>query len=101
MLPKVENLWEWLGFDKIAHFILYGVFTFLLAYGFVKYHQQEKLNFKKGLLILVVGIVFGSLTEILQTFLFVNRSGNIYDFIANLIGCSIGLIIFLVINKKS
>lgn len=72
-----------------------------MANGYVKYLQQEKLNFTKRFLILTIGIVFGSLTEILQVFLFVNRSGNIYDIIANIIGCTLGLTIFLVINKKS
>lgn len=72
-----------------------------MANGYVKYLQQEKLNFTKRFLILTIGIVFGSLTEILQVFLFVNRSGNIYDIIANIIGCTLGLAIFLVINKKS
>lgn len=90
-----------MGYDKIAHFILYSIFTYLMANGYVKYLQQEKLNFTKRFLILTIGIVFGSLTEILQVFLFVNRSGNIYDIIANIIGCTLGLTIFLVINKKS
>ena len=37
------------------------------------------------------GILFGGLMEICQHYIFVNRSGNWYDFLANTIGAIIGV----------
>lgn len=38
--------------------------------------------------------------EYLQYSLNVNRSGNIYDFIANTLGCFIGFAVFILIARK-
>lgn len=46
------------------------------------------------------GIAFGALTEYLQFVLDINRSGNIYDFIANAVGCLFGIIVFLIAGRK-
>ena len=44
--------------------------------------------------ITVFGILFGGLMEICQHYIFINRSGNWYDFIANAIGALLGVILY-------
>ena len=40
------------------------------------------------------GILFGSIMEICQHYIFINRSGNWYDFTANTIGAILGAFIY-------
>ena len=48
-----------------------------------------------------MSILYGGLTELLQKYLFINRYGSIYDFIADTIGCLLGLIFFhFLVQKK-
>ena len=43
---------------------------------------------------MVFGILFGGLMEICQHYIFINRSGNWYDFIANTIGAVLGVAVY-------
>lgn len=99
-LPKVGNLWDWIRPDKMAHFFLFAIFLYLLIKSRARHLQPKKLPIKNILLLFLVGIVFASLTEILQEKLFINRNGNLYDFVADAIGCLAGMAIYLIAAKK-
>lgn len=49
---------------------------------------------------LLFGIVFGLFTEIIQMIEILRRNGNIYDFIADIIGCMLGISLYLWVFKK-
>jgi hypothetical protein len=100
VIPKVGNFWDWMSPDKLAHFFLYGVFIYLLLKNTLKQSSASALNKKQILLLLIVGIVFAAITEILQAKVFINRNGNWYDFGANVIGCLAGLAIYSLKTKK-
>ena len=99
-LPKIGNFWDWMRPDKVIHILLFGVFFYLLSKGTAKKIGAVKLAIKRILALLLIGIVFAALTEILQAKLFIHRNGSLYDFIANVIGCLIGLSIYLILTKK-
>lgn len=97
-LPKVKSFADWLSIDKIVHVFVYSVFTYLLLIGFLKTYQSFKWKYVISVLVFVV--FYGGILEILQTYYFVNRNGNIYDFLANILGCIISFGIIFVFNLK-
>ena len=60
-------------------------------FGFWISNNKENLTFKLMVSIIVFGILFGGLMEICQHYIFINRSGNWYDFFANAIGAILGV----------
>ena len=100
--PNVTSFWDWLGPDKIVHFIVFGTLAFSMIWGYREKIISQNANAQKKsyLLTLMLSISYGALTEILQKYIFINRYGSIYDFIADAIGCVLGVIIFIYCFKK-
>ena len=46
------------------------------------------------------GMVFAFFTEMMQAYVIPGRNGNVYDFLADTLGCLLGLIIWKIIMKK-
>ena len=86
-------------FDKVIHAVLFLILVFLLSRGFF---LQQKFNFLYRFSIpsvLVIGICYGGLTEILQANVFKGRTADISDFIFDVVGCFCGLLLFLFMKK--
>lgn len=100
--PTVVSFWDWLSPDKIVHFILFASLSFLSAWGYRNYLKKYSHPYKNKLLltIILLTIAYGGLTEILQKYLFINRYCSIFDFIADAIGCILGVIIYFFISEK-
>jgi len=79
--------------DKIIHFIFYFVFVVLWS----SYRKSFDYTKKEGIVILVIGIGFGIVMELLQGVFTTTRTADIQDALANSIGAFIG---FLFINKN-
>ena len=97
-IPKMPWL-EHLHFDKAVHFFLYAVFTILLIRGFK--NQTSFIFLQKYSIIsaLVIGIFYGAILEYLQGVLFIERTSDINDLIANIIGSLGGLPLLKIIKK--
>ena len=100
--PKVETFWEWFGPDKIIHTLMFGVFAFFIMFGYRKeYCEKEKAyRIKLQWITLLTVTVYGAITELLQYYVFIGRSGNKYDFFADVIGCVLGIFAFKIIFRK-
>ncbi len=98
--PQVRTFWEWLGPDKIIHLGIFGILTYLLLRGFQKQHQFQRLRSNYIIFAIGIGIVFGALTEVGQRYVFTGRSANIYDFLANAVGCLLGLVVYYILSRK-
>lgn len=75
--------------DKLIHIILFmlGVYFFAIAY-------KEK-QIKMFLIPLIISFIsYGGFLEIMQSVIFKNRFSDIYDWIADIIGVFIGVLIF-------
>ena len=96
--PQVQTLSDWLKPDKIVHFFLYAVFSYLVLLGFIK--RKQSLNHKTILLVLLLIIIWGGLLEIMQHYIFIRRNGNIYDFLANSLGCVMSYVLILYVERK-
>ena len=93
------SFWDFLAIDKIGHFIFYGIFSFLIAYGFFK--RKNKMSRKERNWSWIISSLYGMGMEILQFSLFPNRYFEILDIIANISGSLIGILIFKFIFLKT
>ena len=88
--PKLSFL-EWLRPDKIVHLILFGVQSYLFIIGFSRQDRFPGLRSNAVQWGVLLSISYGVLVEVLQATIFIGRSGDIRDAIANSIGAMIGL----------
>lgn len=89
-LPK-SDWFELLKFDKFVHASLFAILVFLMVHGFKKQKSDSIFFNHAGLMALCISIPYGGILELMQGAFFENRSADIYDFIANSIGCFMGL----------
>lgn len=83
-----------MGFDKVVHISIYFFYVLTLLFGVLYSKNNRKLTFKASLIVSIFGILYGGFMEILQHYIFINRNGNWYDFLANSIGVIIGALFF-------
>ncbi len=93
---SITNL---IGIDKLAHMLLFGTETFLIAIA------AKKLDANKNSLYIIfsaflIGTVFGIIIEILQATIFTNRSFDYLDMLANTIGCALAWLILIRKHNK-
>ena len=93
---SITNL---IGIDKLAHMLLFGTETFLIAIA------AKKLDANKNSLYIIfsaflIGTVFGIIIEILQATIFTNRSFDYLDMVANTIGCALAWLILIRKHNK-
>ena len=100
--PKVVSFWDWLGPDKVIHLIVFGMLSYSMLWGYRKKILSHDVRYikKSFLLTLLLSVSYGALTELMQKYVFINRFGSIYDFIADAIGCVLGAIVFFLYLKK-
>jgi VanZ family protein len=90
---KLEDLF---AYDKPIHALLFGIQAWLL----IKANSSTQTLTKKMVWQwCVISALFGAFIELLQKWVFVGRSYDYFDMLANTFGCLIVLIIFL--NKTS
>lgn len=100
--PTVKTFWQWLGPDKIIHLVMFGTLAFLIPFGF-RYEclKNEKTYLNKLLwLSLLLSITYSGATELLQKIPVLHRNCSMYDFLADVIGCVLGVFIFKSFIKK-
>ena len=74
---------------------MYAGFVFAILWGYRKpFKENGKAYRQKAIgIALAIGAVYGILTEIMQETLVPGRTGSVYDWIADVIGCLLGAII--------
>ena len=81
----------WRGFDKFVHFSMYAVLSFTLFFEM----RCEKGCIAKYILTAILILSFSSLLELFQKlFNALERSAELLDFVANLLGILAGLILY-------
>ena len=79
-----------LPLDKIAHIILYAMYSFFLG----RYlSERNTKHIFLMILCLAIPIFYGILMEVLQYYLSPSRSFDMLDIIANIIGSLTGLVL--------
>ncbi len=88
-IPKLTFL-EWLKPDKIVHFLVFGILTILILRSFLDAGTLQWNEKNIFFFAVIISSMYGALVEILQYSVFINRSGDIKDALANTIGAVLG-----------
>lgn len=97
MNPPKSSIPTFSGMDKIVHALMYGICEVIIWIEYIRYY--DKLHKFRIMLVIAIPILFGILMEFAQQFFTQNRSGDIYDAIANSVGVFIGATIGYAIAK--
>ena len=100
VFPKIDNFWDWLEPDKLVHLFIFGILSFLILYGHREQYFQRKNRYLLISSAVLISALYGFITEVLQRFVFIGRSGNVYDFLADTVGSFIGWMVFYFIFRK-
>ena len=87
--------------DKAIHFVFYAIFAILLYIPFRVNKKKALSIFTTVLLVVLIGVVLGSIIELVQHHLIVGRFGEYLDLLANTAGLLIGVIISEVLYRKA
>jgi VanZ family protein len=88
-IPKITFI-DWP--DKIVHFLLFAAQSFFLLKSFSYRSRLSNVTAKVSAVMLTIS--YGVLTELLQNYFFIDRTGDYSDAIADAIGAFTGLWIF-------
>lgn len=89
-----------INFDKIVHLGLFTVLVFAFSYPFKKSIYNNAQRSKWFLYITLLSIAYGIAIEFIQKYFVVNRSCDIIDIAADVIGSAIGYISARVLLKS-
>ena len=94
---STPNIFAFSKFDLFAHFSMYLGLTFIFLTE-KQYKNENKLTFAESQKYLIAFIILGFLIEIFQPILS-TRSRELFDFIADIIGCYAGYLLFIIFRK--
>ena len=98
--PKVTTFWDWLEPDKAVHLFIFGVLAFLILFGYREQYFNSKNRSIFGVVAVITTALYGLVTEVLQYYVFVGRSGNRFDFFADAVGAVLGWLLFNYLYRK-
>lgn len=98
-IPHISFL-ELLSFDKFVHAGIFFVLIVLTVRGFILQITFNKVYQNSRVIALLICVAYGGMLEIMQGTIFVERSADIYDFIANSFGCLMGIVMYSWVEKK-
>jgi VanZ family protein len=82
-----------LELDKVIHFVLYAVFILLWALAIRDVSMKQKIG------LLLIGVTYGILIEVLQSTMALGRSYDIGDIVSNTVGCIVGVILITFVQR--
>jgi len=98
-IPHISFL-EILSFDKFVHASVFFILILLMIRGSILQTDLPLLKKHSKIISLLICIPYGGLLEIMQGTLFLERSADVFDFIANSFGCLMGVVTYKWIEKK-
>lgn len=97
---KIPQLnWDFFSPSSIAHFVMYCGLAVLMLFGFQN-QKMNTFNIRVYLWVIVVGIGFGTLLEIIQGLFVYRRYFDVKDIILNSVGTIFGVIVYRLIGSK-
>lgn len=100
-IPRIPSFIEWLSPDKILHIVIFGLLSYLVLYGNRKQYLKSKHRSSYIVVAIIISSMYGLVTEILQFYVFIGRSANIYDCYANTLGAFIGGMAYFLQHSKN
>jgi VanZ family protein len=90
---------ELLGYDKLAHLVVFAILSFALLIGIRTSNNAKELTKRMKIRALSICTVYGLILESLQYFV-PGRMVDIYDLLANTFGAIVGVILFSTFIKN-
>ncbi len=98
LIPVSTGISTNLPIDKLVHIVINAALIFLwLAYFFKKGLLTEQ---KAIITLLFLSIAYGIIIELCQEYFTTSRSADVFDVVANIVGCLTGLFIFKYLKFK-
>ena len=88
------SFWKLFSFDKIAHVVMYCIFSFQVMKSCVRQYANWTLRYNAAKVAAITSIVYGGLIEVFQEYVLRDRHGDWIDLISNIIGTFIGIWLF-------
>jgi glycopeptide antibiotics resistance protein len=98
-IPRLSFL-DWLRPDKVVHLAMFGALCILCIRGF---HSQDSfiaLTNNPKTYAVIFSIIYGIMIELMQEYIFIWRTGEVFDAIADAVGAFIGLWLYNYWNKR-
>ncbi|MBO7476568.1 MAG: VanZ family protein [Salinivirgaceae bacterium] len=89
-LNSIIPLWLKPYMDKIVHFCMFFGLAFLIK----SLYWQKTVGLKPYYILLVAGVGYAALTEVIQYYYIYTRSGDVFDFFCDLTGMTISVFLF-------
>jgi glycopeptide antibiotics resistance protein len=97
-IPHISFL-ELLSFDKLVHAGIFFVLIVLTIRGLLLQNSFTTIQLTAKKTAFISCVVYGGALEIMQGTIFEQRSADVFDFIANTVGCIIGWLLYEKIEK--
>jgi glycopeptide antibiotics resistance protein len=94
---KLLNLFS---FDKVIHMVLFAFQFWFLVIGIIKQRTFSYKRKRSGRLAFIITIIYGAIIELLQGYVLENRTMDVMDMIANIVGAGIGWLMFYYFKRK-
>ncbi len=78
--------------DKLAHFFVFMILS-IFFFADIKKDNKNISNTKALLIVLLISLFYGIIIEILQSVLTIDRSGELFDILANMLGVLTGVVL--------
>jgi VanZ family protein len=86
---------EFPGFDKVVHFTMYFIFSFLLSWAL-----KAELSYWWLLVVVPVTVGWGVFMEFMQLSMHLGRSFDVHDMMANTVGVLAGVVLYLLLGRR-
>ncbi|MCB2206955.1 MAG: VanZ family protein [Bacteroidetes bacterium] len=100
-VPRIPAFLEWLSPDKLVHVVIFGILSYFMLYGYRLQYLKSKHRSYIVFNVVLISATYGMITELLQYYMFVGRSGNVFDFYANAIGAVAGGVAYFLQHTKN
>lgn len=97
---NVPDMPEGIPWDKVAHFGMFFLLSAVSLYDYYLYHQRSPKLLPWVFWGFVVPVLYGGVIELLQSKVFIYRSGEILDFVADALGSLCALLLALIVLKR-
>lgn len=97
----ITSIWDLFQLDKIGHLGVFALFVLITKVGMKRQTRFSRLRQNSTRAALLIAIPYGGVLEFIQGTVSPDRNSDVMDFVANVVGCVLGIVIFRLIYGRS
>ena len=94
------RLLDLFSFDKVVHMVLFAFQFWFLVIGIIKQRIFSYKRKRSARLAFIITIIYGAVIELIQGYILENRTMDVMDMIANIVGAAMGWGMFYYFKRK-